>query len=468
DRMEGVNSLFAGRTVFLTGGSGFVGKVVIEKFLSAVPDVERIYVLVRPAKGKTADERWADINSGVMFNRVRAECPEALAKVVPVEGDIVNDDLGLEAEDLQRVLEETSVVMHCAATIRFNDTLRNAIELNIKGVQRMISICKRMKKLESFVHCSTAYVNVDKEGVIEEKQYKVVCDPYQLIDAQSWMPEEMLDGLINAMTPKYFNSYCFTKHVAEELVKLECVDLPTLIFRPSIITGIWKDGIPGWTDAYQGVIAGALGFGTGTIPRMPSKIEDPLDIVPVDVVANMMIVCAAYRLHLTAKKDRSMPILHCNSSHLNMLTIGMYRDVCGTLLCRYPLEKIMFAPTAGARGTVPFEDGIHAFKQHVVGPALDRIGGAFGKKPFWTRTFGKVREAFGVFMPFLSHRWIYQSENMLALLGRMQPDDVEKFDFDVRKIDWNVYVPDLMYGMKTFLAKNDIMSDKKLEKARRN
>lgn len=45
----------------------------------------------------------------------------------------------------------------------------------------------------------------------------------------------------------------------EELVRRECSDLPALIFRPAIIAGIWKDGIPGWADAYQGMTANALG-----------------------------------------------------------------------------------------------------------------------------------------------------------------------------------------------------------------
>ncbi|GMR49001.1 hypothetical protein PMAYCL1PPCAC_19196, partial [Pristionchus mayeri] len=468
DRMPDVDTLFAGRTVFLTGGSGFVGKVLIEKLLKDVPHVERLYVLVRPAKGKTAEQRWADINSGVLFNRVRLGCPEALEKVVPVEGDISLDDMGLTEEDLGRVLAETSVVLHCAATVRFNDILRNAIELNVKGVQRMIGICKRMPKLESFVHCSTAYVNVDKEGEIEEKQYKVICDPYKLIEAQSWMTDEMLDGVTEAMTPKYFNTYCFTKHVAEELVKRECGDLPTLIFRPSIIAGIWKDGIPGWADAFQGATACALGFGTGTVPRMPTNPDFPLDVVPVDVVSNMMIVCAAYRLHLTALKDRSMPILHCSTSHLNVLPGGLFRDLCGTHLTKFPLEKFLFSPVAGTRGYLLFEDNLHLFKEKVIGPALDRVGTTFGKKPFWARTFGKLREVYGVFMPFVSKRWIYKADNMVELIGRMQPQDVENFDFDVRKIVWIDYISDVLFGMKAFLTKNDIMSDEKLKIARRN
>ncbi|KAF8356166.1 hypothetical protein PRIPAC_97789 [Pristionchus pacificus] len=470
DFMPDVNSLFAGRTVFLTGGSGFVGKVVIEKFLHAIPDVKRLYVLVRPAKGKSAQERWEAIHTkSEIFNRTRADCPETIAKVFPVEGDITIDDLGLSEENLKRVLEETSVVIHCAATVRFNDTLKSAIELNIKGVNRMIKLCKRMPKLDCFLHCSTAYVNVDKEGDIEEKQFDVVCDPYKLMDAQSWMTEEMLEGISNSMSNKYFNTYCFTKHVSEELVRRECVDLPTLIFRPSIIGGIWKDGIPGWADAFQGITANALGFGTGTIPRMP--IPDttiPLDAIPVDIVSNMMIVCAAYRLHLTNLKDKSMPIFHCNSSHLNPLPITLYRNLMGSTLSTYPVEKFIFAPCTSTRGTVRMENAIHKFKHRVIGPALDKVGGVMGHKPFWEKTFGKVREVYSVFIPFTYKRWIYKTDNMIELIGKMQPDDVERFDFDIRKVDWNDYISDVILGMRTFLVKNDVYSDKKLNETRRN
>lgn len=33
----------------------------------------------------------------------------------------------------------------------------------------------------------------------------------------------------------------------------DAADLPTIIFRPSIVGGVWKDGIPGWADSYQGI-----------------------------------------------------------------------------------------------------------------------------------------------------------------------------------------------------------------------
>lgn len=54
---------------------------------------------------------------------------------------------------------QTSVVIHCAATVRFNDTLKSAIELNIKGVNRMIKLCKRMPKLDVSIIFSKASIS---------------------------------------------------------------------------------------------------------------------------------------------------------------------------------------------------------------------------------------------------------------------------------------------------------------------
>jgi alcohol-forming fatty acyl-CoA reductase len=58
--MEEINSVqkfYAGKTIFITGASGFMGKVLIEKLLYSCSDVKEILILMREKRGKTGRER---------------------------------------------------------------------------------------------------------------------------------------------------------------------------------------------------------------------------------------------------------------------------------------------------------------------------------------------------------------------------------------------------------------------------
>jgi thioester reductase-like protein len=61
--MPGVNLLFEEQNIFVTGASGFLGKVLLEKLLRSCPDVGNIFVLVSPKKGKKPSERVQNIIS---------------------------------------------------------------------------------------------------------------------------------------------------------------------------------------------------------------------------------------------------------------------------------------------------------------------------------------------------------------------------------------------------------------------
>ena len=52
-----VRAFYAGKNFFITGGTGFVGLCLIEKILRCMPDVGKIYLLMRPKKGKEISER---------------------------------------------------------------------------------------------------------------------------------------------------------------------------------------------------------------------------------------------------------------------------------------------------------------------------------------------------------------------------------------------------------------------------
>lgn len=42
---------YSGKSILITGATGFMGKVLVEKLLRSCPDVKRIYLLIRSKKG---------------------------------------------------------------------------------------------------------------------------------------------------------------------------------------------------------------------------------------------------------------------------------------------------------------------------------------------------------------------------------------------------------------------------------
>jgi len=52
-----VAQFYKGRNIFLTGATGFIGKVFLEKILRCCPDIGDIYVLIRPRRNKSVHER---------------------------------------------------------------------------------------------------------------------------------------------------------------------------------------------------------------------------------------------------------------------------------------------------------------------------------------------------------------------------------------------------------------------------
>ena len=56
-----IQSFYRGKTIFITGGSGLMGKVLIEKLLYSCSDLKKIYMLLRPKRGRAPETRLDDI-----------------------------------------------------------------------------------------------------------------------------------------------------------------------------------------------------------------------------------------------------------------------------------------------------------------------------------------------------------------------------------------------------------------------
>lgn len=166
-----VSDFYNGQTVLLTGGSGFVGKVVLARLLQHC-ECRKIYVLLRPLPGGTAEERLraSVLNSGVFDELKEQHGPSFFSfiseKVEAVAGDLLRADLGLP--EAQRLQQEISVVIHMAASVHFNSPLKDNYRSNVEGSLRVLDFCTKCKKLQVLVHTSTCYVNSDLRGRVKE------------------------------------------------------------------------------------------------------------------------------------------------------------------------------------------------------------------------------------------------------------------------------------------------------------
>lgn len=68
DQANRIMDFLKGRKFFVTGGTGFLGKVMIEKILRRCPEVDTIYLLIRPKKGKDPHQRLQEVFKQAVSN----------------------------------------------------------------------------------------------------------------------------------------------------------------------------------------------------------------------------------------------------------------------------------------------------------------------------------------------------------------------------------------------------------------
>jgi len=189
-----IADFYKDRSIFITGSTGFMGKILVEKLLSACPDVHKIYLLMRPLSGRDVQSRLQVLIDNQVFDGMRMKRPEALKKLVAVSGDITVEKLGLSALDRQMLIDNVSVVFHSAARVRFDFDLKVAIEMNIVGLQRVADLARQIKRLDVMLHVSTTYINLDKDEITEEV-YPTSVDPLKLVDFLQSLSEDQLKGI---------------------------------------------------------------------------------------------------------------------------------------------------------------------------------------------------------------------------------------------------------------------------------
>lgn len=161
---------------------------------------------------------------------------------------------------------------------------------------RILDIVHQSKSIVTFTHVSTAYVNSNRSGRIDEKIYDLEGgkDPEKLIEEILKLnPQQVIDRE-KEIIGKYPNTYTFTKALTERVLKKRVGKAKITIVRPSIVISSMNEPIVGWTETLSAM--GGLVFATmlGLINYLYCNERQILDIVPVDFCSNLILATTAY------------------------------------------------------------------------------------------------------------------------------------------------------------------------------
>ncbi|XP_022827109.1 fatty acyl-CoA reductase wat-like [Spodoptera litura] len=457
-----VQQFYSGATVFLTGGSGFLGKQLIEKLLRATK-VSKIYVLLRCKKGKSIQQRLLEMLTDPLYDTLREQQPEFVDKIVAMEGDVSELKLGLNDKDWNTIADEVDIIFHLAATTRFDETLKRATFINVRGTREMLDISKACKKLRSFVYVSTAYTYASADRIndtVQEKFYPSPLSPETMIGIAETMEEERINDIATSMIKSWPNTYTFTKAVAESLVKDMGKDLPICVVRPAIVVATMREPTPGWLD--MSCIYGASGFlfalGLGVMHVSYVRLNNQLDIVPVDYVNNAIIVAAweTARTKRTAPHGDDIKIYTIVSSSRNLATWNTLEHFLVNEARKY------VTPKAVGYGFVWCTNNrllfwLYTWLLHLI-PAyiIDVIAVIFGYNMRFAKLARKLQRMNYVLAYFVTNGWQFEDQNTVTLLESLPEDDREIFNFDVTNINWTEYIIIWCLGLRKYFVKDGL------------
>ncbi|HYS81367.1 MAG TPA: AMP-binding protein, partial [Anaeromyxobacteraceae bacterium] len=168
-----VAATLRGRAILITGATGFVGKVTLSMLLHRYPEIGKVFVLVRPGTGGTAEARFfGKVAPSSPFDPLREQhgpaCEAFLRdRCVPLAGDVSDPLFGLGEGELAR-LDGLAAVVNCAGLVDFNPSLELAVNVNVLGARHAADVCLRTGA--ALVHVSTCFVAGNRSGVVFEDE----------------------------------------------------------------------------------------------------------------------------------------------------------------------------------------------------------------------------------------------------------------------------------------------------------
>jgi len=351
-----VREALRGKHILLIGATGFIGKVWLANLLTELPEIGRIYLLVRSNRSTTSLARFQRVvEESPVFGPLAQHHGEQFAaflreKVEVVDGDVTKPGLGLATEVAQRIKRSVHLIVNSSGLTDFNPDLRDALAMNVRATKCVLDFLSACDQA-ALLHLSTSYVVGRRDGrVFEElhKNYTPIgaagfdaveeCSRLEALihetEARSesaevteeirqmakekehaakdlhgtalenqirknrfrWLRQVLTEaGMQRANELGWPNTYTLTKSLAESLIRNYLDESPRAaiaVVRPAIVESSIEKPFLGWNEGIN--TSASLSYLLGTFFRqLPSNANKCLDLIPVDLVSRGMTLIAA-------------------------------------------------------------------------------------------------------------------------------------------------------------------------------
>ncbi|XP_059610991.1 putative fatty acyl-CoA reductase CG5065 [Phlebotomus argentipes] len=426
-----ISEFFRDREVFLTGGTGTVGKALIEKLFYSCPHVGKIFMLIRPKKGISIHERLAKFTSDPIFKRIREKDENLLKKLVAINGDCKELNLGLSDDD-KELMGNVSVVFHAAASIRFDDPLQDAILLNTRGTREVLEFAKNLKKLCVFVHISTTYCIRPDLFDVEEKLYPMKADWKESIRIAENVDKEEMEIVAPFYMDFFPNSYTFTKGLAEQLIESYKDKLPVVIFRPSIVTPSLREPFPGWHDFINGPIAYTLPGSLGITHVAIGRKSTLCDYTPLDIVVRSLIV-TSYVHGMKYERHKRLPkveVYNCAAGLEMAMSIRDLMKYAMGVLAVWPVDQAIWVSRAILTDSIILFKVLTILMHFLPVLMLDFLAMILRRKRRLLPVMRTIAYATCKLQFYLCNTWNFNNSKCFSLAKYVTKEDQEEFLFD--------------------------------------